>query len=274
MEKPPIHLNSSTPMRIRVLSDLHLEFSDWVPPAIPADVVVLAGDIDVGTRAIEWAIRHFAPTPVIYVPGNHEYYGESLPKHTKTLRQKCDGTNVHLLDNDAVRLKGVVFLGCTLWTDFELFGGDPRLAGQLATSLMTDYRKIRVEPQYRRLRSLDTCVLHHRSRRWLQAQLDQWAGEQVVVVTHHAPSVRSVPARYATDPLSAAYASHLDDLILSTSPLLWVHGHIHDSFDYVIGDTRVVCNPRGYVPNEPNDTFQADLVLEVVKSGLGDDQRV
>ena len=131
---------------------------------------------------------------------------------------------------------------------------------------MTDYRKIRVQPQYRRLRSLDTCALHHRSRRWLQAQLDALDGERVVVVTHHAPSVRSVPARYAADPLSAAYASNLDDLILSASPLLWVHGHIHDSFDYVIGDTRVVCNPRGYLPHEPNDAFQADLVLALAQN--------
>ena len=255
-------MRDDPPMRIHVMSDLHLEFSDFTPPVVERDVVILAGDIDVGDKAIGWAIKHFAPTPVIYVLGNHEYYGKAFPRLREAMRRRCEGTNVHLLDDASVEIGGVVFLGATLWTDFELFG-DPRLAGDLATRTMTDFRKIRISPEFRRLRSIDTVVFNHRSRRWLSSALAEHAAERVVVVTHHAPSARSIPLRYTEDPLSAAYASHLDHLVLSGGPRLWVHGHIHDSMDYMIGATRVLCNPRGYMPQEPNNSFDPAMVVEL-----------
>lgn len=250
-------------MRIHVLSDLHLEFEGFTPPVVARDVVILAGDINVGDRAIAWAVRNFAPTPVVYVLGNHEYYGEALPKHRDTMRRRCEGTNVHLLDDDAIEINDVMFLGTTLWTDFELFGGDPRLAGDLATRMMTDYRKIRVSPEFRKLRSIDTAMIHQRSRRWLEAAMAEHAHRRVVVVTHHAPSMKSVPHRYSEDLLSAAFASRLDDLVLAGRPLLWVHGHTHDSMDYMIGSTRVLCNPRGYIPEEPNALFDPALIVDL-----------
>ena len=250
-------------MRIHVLSDLHLEFMDFTPPAVVCDVVILAGDINIGDKAIDWAVGHFSPTPVIYVLGNHEYYGKALPKLQDEMRRRCEGTNVHLLDDNALEIEGVVFLGSTLWTDFELFGGDPRLAGDHATRTLTDYRKIRVSPQFRKLRSIDTAVIHCRSRRWLSEAMALHANRRVVVVTHHAPSLLSIPDRYATDLLSAAYASRLDDIVRAGRPRLWIHGHIHDSMDYVIGETRVLCNPRGYIPSEPNPNFNPALVVEL-----------
>lgn len=248
-------------MIIRILSDLHLEFAEFEPPVVPADVVILAGDIHVGDKALPWIQRHFQDTPVIYVPGNHEYYGQVLPKHTVELRQRCAAIGVHLLDEDAIDLAGMRFLGCTLWTDFELFGGDPRLAGDLATRSMNDYRKIRVLPQYRKLRSIDTALMHAKARRWLADQLANGADQPTVVISHHAPSLQSVPAHYQTDPLTPAYASRLDDLIAETKPALWIHGHTHNSSDYRIGDTRVLCNPRGYVPDEPNPDFAPALCV-------------
>lgn len=132
-------------MRLYVLSDIHLEFAPFVPPRLDADVVVLAGDIHVGVKAIPWAKEHFARSTAIYVLGNHEYYRQALPKHIDKLKRLTRASNVHVLENDAVAVADVVFLGCTLWTDFELFG-DPRVAGSHATQWMTDYRKIRVNP--------------------------------------------------------------------------------------------------------------------------------
>ncbi|NEQ04416.1 metallophosphoesterase [Moorena sp. SIO3F7] len=247
-------------MKLHILSDLHIEFEDFTAPSTDADVVILAGDIHVGRRGLDWAMQTFPDKPVIYVPGNHEYYGEAIPKHTDKLRKLAAGTNVHILEQEVVTLGGVTFLGCTLWTDFELFG-DPRVAGYHATQRMTDYKRIHVSPKYSRLRSIDTAVIHSKSRRWLQTQLQDQTGERVIV-THHAPSIKSLPVGRQEDLMSAAYASHLDDLVEQSGAKLWVHGHLHNSSDYAIGTTRFLCNPKGY-PDERNKGFVPDLVVSV-----------
>lgn len=161
----------------------------------------------------------------------------------------------------ALPINDAVFLGCTLRTDFKLFG-EPKFAGYQATQTMTDYKKIRVSPQYRKLRSIDTAVIHNKSLRWLDGGLVNNKNHKVVVITHHAPSQRSVPECFQNDILSAAYASHLDSFVEKSGAVLWVHGHLHMSHDYMIGSTRVICNPRGY-PDEYNDKFMSDLVIEV-----------
>ena len=198
-------------MKLHVLSDIHVEFEAFDAPSTDADVVILAGDIHIGRSGLDWASRQFPDKPVIYVLGNHEYYGKALPRFTEKLRQWAKGTNVHILEQEAISLGGVTFLGCTLWTAFELFG-DPRIAGYEATQKMTDYKRIRVSPRYSRLRSIDTAAIHHRSKRWLEGQLEQASGD-VVVVTHHAPSLRSLPEAKHDDLMSAAYVSNLDTFV-------------------------------------------------------------
>jgi Icc-related predicted phosphoesterase len=245
-------------MKLHILSDLHLEFAPFHPPATDADVVILAGDIHVGKKAIDWAKTNFPDKPVLYILGNHEYYGKAFPKHVEDLKQLAAGSNIHVLENDRHTIGSVTFLGCTLWTDFQLFG-DPRIAGAQATERMNDYRKIRVSPEYRKLRSLDTAIIHRKSRRWLESELANQA-PQTVVITHHAPSDRSIPADYQGHMLSAAYASRLDDLVAQSGAALWVHGHIHSQQNYTIGGTPIVCNPRGY-PDEPNPQFQPGLTI-------------
>ncbi len=248
-------------MKLYILSDLHNEFDLFSPPQTDADLVILAGDIHVGKQGIDWAIKNFPDQPVIYVLGNHEYYGRAFPKHITDLKRLAQGTNIHVLENDSLVRDGIIFLGCTLWTDFKLFG-DPRIAGFQATQTMTDYRRIRVSPQYRRLRSLDTAIIHNKSLRWLHEQLEQLSGNhsKIVIITHHAPSKRSVAQLDQDDILSAAYASDLDSFVAESSAVLWIHGHIHVQQDYQIGSTRMICNPRGY-PDERNENFIPDLTV-------------
>ena len=247
-------------MRVAVLSDIHLEFADFTPPGIDADLVVLAGDIHVGSRGLPWATNQFR-CPVVYIPGNHEYYGKALPKHTRAMKEAVKGTNVTVLENGKVEVEGWNILGCTLWTDFKLFG-DPRIAGYEATQKMTDYRKIRVSPEYRKLRSRDTAGENHKSVTWLTAELAKLERSRTIVVTHHAPSPLSLSSSQRSDLLSAAYASELSGLVEESKVPLWIHGHLHSSSDYLIGRTRVVCNPRGY-PDELNPDFVPDLVIEL-----------
>jgi len=200
---------------------------------------------------------------VIYVLGNHEYYGKSVPYLTEKLRKTAQGTNVHVLDNEAKVIDGVCFLGSTLWTDFALFGSSGP-ARCLAGDQMNDYRRIRLSThQFRKLRPDDTSGFNFKSRSWLQRALsDHPFCDRFVIVSHHGPSIGSLPPCRRNDDLSPAYASNLEDMVAASGAALWVHGHIHSSSDYMIGQTRVVCNPRGY-PESPNPNFNPQLVIEV-----------
>jgi predicted phosphohydrolase len=248
-------------MKIHLLSDLHTEFGPVDAPAAAADVVVLAGDTGVGLKGLSWAQEHFRGRTVIYVAGNHEYYKQAIPRHTEKLRDAAKTLGIYFLENEPIVLDDVAYLGCTLWTDFALHG-NPWLAASEAERLMNDYRRVRLSPGYGKLRAHDTARLHRRSLEWLREEIPRHAGKKIVVVTHHAPSLRSVPDRFRDDPVSAAYASSLDAFVASSGVHLWIHGHAHDSADYRIGGTRVVCNPRGY-PEEINERFQAGLVVDV-----------
>lgn len=270
----------SRPLRLHILSDLHLEFSDrhppWDPPASGADVVILAGDIDNGTRAIDWAERTFPDQTVLYVPGNHEYYESEIGRANDALRERSRSSpNVRVLLNDAVALEGVRFLGTTLWTDFELFGPGRR-AESIAESLryVTDFRL--VDYGARRLTPEDTVHLHREACRFLREHLDTPFDGPTVVITHHGPHPLSVHARWAATPSSGAFVSDLTPLLGKAS--LWVHGHTHDGFDYEVAGTRVVANPMGYRKSnwrrsrdgsEPptvsyeNETFDPGFVVNV-----------
>ena len=162
-------------MRIRILSDLHVDFGPVALPHVEADITVLAGDIRPGKSALKWISENFPEQPIIYVLGNHEFYGSAIPKLIEDFRRMCAGSNIHILENDRLTIDGVRFLGCTLWTDFSLFG-DPAVAGREAAKVMNDYRRIRVSPEFRRLTGMDTARFHARSLRWLREQLDSPCG--------------------------------------------------------------------------------------------------
>lgn len=248
-------------MKLRVFSDLHVEFQAFEPSVCDADVIVLAGDIHVGNKGLRWACETFAHTPVVYVLGNHEFYDGVIPDLTETLQHAAKGSGVHILENERVELHGVTFLGCTLWTDFCLFD-EPAWAGHHAEQAMADYRKVRIMPDCRRLRAADTARIHADSLAWLKQSLADCDASKTVIVTHHAPSARSVSSCYARDTLTPAYASALDEFVTQSGVPLWVHGHTHEARSYQLGQTRVVCNPRGY-PSEGIIGFDPDLLIEI-----------
>jgi predicted phosphodiesterase len=259
-------------MRILLLSDLHHELWREKAPVIDPsvsrpDIVILAGDIDTGAKAVEWAARTFAGIPVLYVHGNHEAYGRNLDDTQDEIRAACKlAANVHFLDCGQYIAGSVRFLGATLWTDFCLFGDDTRAAAmRQAEAVMNDYRRIRLARKgYRKLRAPDTAYYHAEHRSWLEKKLDQPFDGTTVVITHMAPSKLSVVDEYENDLTSAAYASRLDAMVQKAD--LWVHGHMHDSFDYSVGACRVVTNPCGYIRRDgsaENENFDPNFVIEL-----------
>ncbi|MAB12703.1 metallophosphoesterase [Parvibaculum sp.] len=259
--------------RIAVYSDLHYEHgSDFTPPADlrgKIDVVVLAGDISEGRDGIERAkaIAHRLDAPAVYVPGNHEFYDGILEDVIEDLRA-ASNDEVHVLMNDTVKLDGTRFVGTTLWTDYRI---DPdtyySALGQLRRE-MNDFRFIKRRSASRNRRKLNprwVVGLHREQRNWLESALAEPFEGPTVVVTHHAPSARSLdknPER-AKSLDAAAYASDLEYLIERYEPEAWVHGHIHDSLDYTIGSTRVLCNPYGYQIEVTNPEFDPGFTFKV-----------
>ena len=235
-------------MKIHLLSDLHLEHSHRHPPFVlpstDADIVVLAGDIDNGTRAIDWAEDTFPGRTVLYVPGNHEYYDAELQPAAAALKARAMlSPNVRLLDNDELLIDGVRFLGSTLWTDFALMG--PEKMDQVISEsrkYVVDFRKIRLGGDF--LTPQQTIDLHRDAIAFLQSRLDLPFAGKTVVITHHAPHPASVHPRWSGNLVNAAFVSDLTRLLGKSA--LWFHGHTHDSFDFSVNGTRVLANPMGY----------------------------
>jgi hypothetical protein len=271
-------------LRLLVLSDLHLEFGvPFVPDAAAgaaADIVVLAGDIHKGTAGIGWARQTFPDKPVVYVAGNHEFYGHQWESLIDDLRVAGRTYDVNVLENESVTIKGVRFLGCTLWTDFDYHGPDKRRSAMLeAEKWMNDYRLIKAKPlpeiywraKPNRLTSHHTLQRHRQSRAWLEGELGKGDPATTVVVTHNYVHPKSTAPEYAQDLLTAAFGSIWPEEVLARANL-WIHGHTHTSCDYLVGgkaaNARVLGNPRGYPSSRTpgkfeNPHFSASLLAQV-----------
>jgi Icc-related predicted phosphoesterase len=248
-------------MKIQVISDLHQEFGYTELSFAGADVVVLAGDVNLGVKGIEWILSTVKDIPVVYILGNHEYYKGSYPKTLRKIQELSQDTNVQVLENRSVVIDDVTFHGATLWTNFELLG-DSRVNGSICQEKMNDYKMIRRDPSYSKLRSIDTYVIHRSSMKWLEESLESSSTKKNIVVTHHAPSIQSVPEKDRANVLSSAYASNLEATIVKYKPDFWIHGHIHEPARYTIGNTTVLCNPHGYI-DELYNGFNKNLIIEI-----------
>lgn len=252
-------------MRLLILSDLHVEFGPFVPPAdLDFDAVVLAGDIHVKGQAAEWAMQTFPDKPVILVLGNHDYYGGNLEYTWSQAQAACAGSKVHLLHNSSVALDGVRFLGGTLWTDYMLHGNRPLAMGD-AQRFLSDHRRI-LTTGNATARPEHMAAEHEKTRSFLARELDEPFDGPTVIVTHHLPSSRCISPRYLGLPasrLNPAFASSMDHL-MGPPVGLWIHGHTHDSVDTHISGTRIICNPRGYLgSSDENPSFNPALVVEI-----------
>jgi DNA repair exonuclease SbcCD nuclease subunit len=263
-------------MKIAVCSDLHLEFEDIILKNDEgADVLILSGDImiaedlhnhppvvtnpyapyiDLGSRQKKaQQFRDFLSRcsfqfpNVIYIAGNHEFYHGRWKGSLDHLRETCSlYPNVYFLENNIKVINEVSFIGATLWTDCNK--GDP-LTLHALTDMMNDYRVIRNdELGFTRLRPAHTIDRHRYTMSYLKAVLPDLKDKKVVFVGHHTPSYQSIHDRYKKDYLmNGGYHSELSEFILDNPQIkLWTHGHTHEPFDYMIGTTRIVCNPRGY----------------------------
>lgn len=266
-------------MKLLVLSDLHLahhSFSavhDGHRVDEEANVVVLAGDINDGVAGFRWARETFPDKPVVYVAGNHEFYGHHWVHHLDAMREAANKYDIDFLEADAIDLGGVRFLGCSLWTDFDLLGPEKNAdALRLAKSSMNDYNYIKISRtaefywvHSKHLIPALSIRRHCGSVQWLESKLEQGGDPaKTVIVTHHAPHAKSIPPRFAANLLSAAYASDLTRLMGKAG--LWIHGHVHHSTDYCVSGTRIVANPRGYTHKNggvENSQFNPALIVEI-----------
>ncbi len=251
-------------MKLHILSDLHLSCGALEVPRNDADVVVLAGDVARPREAIAWASG--LGKPVVFVAGNHEFYGGSIAGTPGELRRAALGTDVRVLDCDEAVIGGVRFLGATLWTDFLLLGEvamrDEAIEGALLH--MREFTRIRLtEAAPAPFMPADSADLFRAHAAWLERKLSEPHDGPTVVVTHHAPSPGSIHPRFAGSPLNACFVSDAERLLGAGRVSLWVHGHTHDSHDYARKGTRVVCNPRGYSRDGVNENPRFDPGFQV-----------
>ncbi len=229
-----------------------------------ADVVAVAGDVHSASRGPRWLAQAFPDKEVVYVAGNHEYYQGVFPTEIDNLKGESLGfPAVHFLENEEVEIDGVTFLGCTLWTNFGLWGpGTSTRAAEAAERHMPEYQNTRSLARNNRLLiPEETRKAHWVSLNYLASRFEAHSGRPIVVVTHHAPSPQSITKTFQGDAMSAAFASDLETLILKYQPALWIHGHTHSHCDYQIGQTRVVCNAVGYP--EAKTQYDRDFLVEI-----------
>ncbi|MEB2843264.1 phosphatase [Rhizobiales bacterium RZME27] len=256
-------------MRIWVMSDLHLEFTALsLPLTIPqADVCVVAGDVL--TRGVvpslEWLADNVAGhMPVVFVAGNHEFYDAAFGDSILAGKAFAAGIdNLHFLDGETVDIAGVRFAGGTLWTDFCLHDWQDSAMAE-ARSRMNDYRKIKyAKKPFRKFLPINSLNKHRLDRTAIETAMTGEGNGRLVIVTHHAPSERSLPTADRATLIAAAYASDLTSMIEAGKPDLWIHGHIHHHSDYMISETRVLANPRGYPGQETFGNFDPAFVVAV-----------
>jgi len=265
---PPATALDAAPIMIQVLSDLHFDAGPCAMPRLApgADVVVVAGDTCQGAeKAFAFLRAAFPlPFPLVVVLGNHEYYGRAIGDELRRARAIAPDYGVTLLEDGTAEILGVRFVGGTLWTDYRLDGPGWQVAAmEAAAAGMSDHARISVSRYGGRFTPRAARAMHRVTRTYIGKVLCEPFDGPTVVVTHHAPSGRSLDPRFEGDLLNSAFASRLDRTVAASGAALWVHGHTHHSCDYSVGGTRVLANPHGYGAENPQ--FDPALVVEVLR---------
>lgn len=254
----------NTAMKLQLASDLHLEFIEGshpgellVRPAEGAEVLVLAGDIANGTDVVRLFANWPQDVDIVYIMGNHEAYGRDWEQVRRDLATACHGTRIHFLDNSAAVIRGVRFLGTTLWTDMRIDGFPMDVAMRRVRASINDFDAIQHNGQ-----AFEPAIFleeHRLSVQWLERMLDTPFDGPTVVVTHHGPHPQSIAPQYRFD-VNGGFTSDLTPLVRKAK--LWLHGHTHVGFDYEAEGCRVVVNPHGYVWNRGSAKTAADFARE------------
>lgn len=260
-------------MKLALYSDLHLELMrdrTWEPPPLDVDVVILAGDIASHTHGLDWAASVFPNWPsapkVVYVAGNHEYYGAHLGLLSELRKEKWASAGVHFLEQNTFELPGLRILGCTLWSAFSLYGENKAAANMAqAKQSINDYWLIQARGG-RRLEPRDTLALHRTAVRWLDHELSYDFDGKTVVVTHFAPHPGCIAPKYLGAPLTSYFVTDLAWLMEKHRIDAWCYGHTHTNSDFIAENgCRVISNQLGYVGEavaEGMRPFQENLVVD------------
>lgn len=254
-------------MRAQIFSDLQMDRQLVSSRGLPfvaddVEVVLIAGDLYPFLGRSLMTLQQLAKRkPVIYVAGNRDFYLTNIDEALSDGRQLAQELGVHFLEDEAIVIDGVRFVGSTLWSDYNV-RGDAKAAKAAADRLVSDHTGEIKWSDGRRFTAADAAARHHFSRKFIEETLAS-SPEPVVVVTHHAPSLQSEKEEYANSPISPSFVSDLEYLMTGPkAPVLWVHGATHHPVDYVVGGTRVISNPRGY-PHEAIFRFNPSLVVDI-----------
>lgn len=266
-------------MKVQILSDLHNEFLEgraqsrgdfnyktWTGniPQTDADIIVLAGDIDIGARGIKWAVEESnrLDKKIIYVSGNHEYYSREYFTNLKNMRDAANDSNVYFLENNEIQIDGIRILGSTLWTDYNVVPGlDTYLVMKECGHALNDHRVIRIAGDNEYFSPKDARRIHIESVNWLKSKLNEDTDcRATLVVTHHGPSELCQHIKYPVSPISAAFHSDLTQLVEKAD--CWVYGHTHSNLDVMVGKCRLVSNQSGY-PREDVPDFNSIKIVEL-----------
>ena len=234
-------------MKIQIMSDLHNEFGFSNIGRTDANIIIMAGDIDIKNKSIKWILNVFPDVPVIYVAGNHEYYHSEVDQVDAELKKLCEGTNIHYLQRESVIIDGIKFIGGTLWTDFLLGGeGLKHYYMRYALRAMNDFKIVHYGEKI--FSPPDSVKIFKKTKQYFEQELkdDSFKGKKVIV-THHGPFAQAIGENFQHSPLNPAFASDMTKFMEDYTPDVWVYGHTHGTFkDMDYYKTRVISNPKGY----------------------------
>lgn len=261
-------------MRIRIISDIHCDINkkDNTNYDFGDDFVICCGDIS-GDRfsTEEWINKHIKKG--IIIGGNHLGYehvtsdaDDTLTNSIKYLQRRFNNEPVYFLENQILEIEDVIFVGCILFTDFNLYN-NPFESMMYAVKRLNDFRYVQIlkNKKVKLITPSEQIIMHKKSLKLIEATCKNNPNKKIIIVSHHAPSLKSVSGIYKNDILSAAYASNLEDIIQKYDNLkLWCHGHMHENCDYILYGTRIICNPKGYF-NENLNFIESGVIVDTTK---------